>query len=189
LTIALHDGQTVGASSLVVALGGGDGGAFVLALGELGVPVDSVGGVDGSVLASAVPVVGVADGVAVVSLGWGDGLTRRPSRIGSSWPRSVGWRTIVGFSVAAPAPPPSFCAGLEVRGELTAAGEPLAGTATMVANWAPSHIAGPRPTATMAPKSANGPRSIARATPCKSDDRSSSGTSSTQFRVRQANVA
>ena len=175
-------GHTVEAFSLLVALGGGDGGASVAALGGLDVPVDSDAGVDGSVLAGAVVVEGVSLGVAEVRLGCGDGLTRRASRIGWSWPRSVGWRTIVGLSVVTPAPPPSSGAGWDVRGELTTAGEPLAGTATMVANWAPSHIAGPRPTETMAPKSANGPRSIARATPCKSDDPRSLGRPLPNFR-------
>jgi hypothetical protein len=147
---------------VVALVGGGEGGGSLPPVGGLDVVLDSVGGVDGPVLGGGELRIGVVVEEAEIRLGCGDGLAERSSRIGRSWPCWVGGRTIDGLSGVEPAPPPSFgCVGLGCC-ELTAAGVPLVGVGKMVANWAPSHIAGPRPTATMAPKSANGPRSIAR---------------------------
>lgn len=123
---------------LSAVLGGGDGGAALWPVGGAGVPVCSVGGVEGLALGGGGVVVARVGGtvdVAEVRLGRGDGLTERASRIGWSWPRSVGWRTIAGLLVAAPAPPPSSVGvALGGRCELTAAGVPLVGTATTVAS-------------------------------------------------------
>ena len=149
---------SVALSADAPVVGGGDGGCVSRVGGAD--EVDSAGGVDDGLLGGALDRSAVTVGDGVLRLGCGVGVVDGLVSTGRSCVRGFGRRTTVGSSGAAPAPPPSSVrVGLGCC-ELTAAGLG-AGTARAGPNWAPSHIAGPKPTATMAPNSASGPRSIA----------------------------
>jgi hypothetical protein len=127
--------------------------------GVLGAVVDSVGGVDG------VDSVGVGDslGEAEVAVGVGEVVVAEgdgdEAVTASIFARRVA--LIVGSlaSGLSPAPvPPSSCSGPELCSPTTAGGR--TGATSTAPSLTPNHIAGPSPTATIAPKSAAGPRSM-----------------------------
>jgi hypothetical protein len=149
----------VAGSVEVGGAGGTSGSELVPVAGVLGLVVDSVGGVDGSSV-SGTPADGEADEVEAAGSGEvevADGLGDGEVVIDRTFARSVA--AIVGASPSgvspAPAPPTSF-SGPDVCSPTTAGGR--TGATSTAPSLTPNHIAGPSPTATIAPKSAAGPR-------------------------------
>jgi len=138
--------------------------------GSVGWVVDSVGGVDGppvgpvggvvgpplpdgeaETVGDVVICVGVGDAFLVCALGDGEVVSR------STVARGVAL-TVESSSGLSPAPaPPTSCSGPAVCSPTTGG---RAGTVSTAPRRTPNHIAGPSPTATIAPKSAAGPRSM-----------------------------
>src|SRR3954451_12797490 len=163
---------------------GGDGGVASPPVGSsAGLEVDSVG-------SEGVLSLGDVDGSADGSLdGFGDFVELRPagrvdddgSGSGLMSARGSVPTTTAESSGAEPAAPPlSWLRCVGPCSEVTAGGR--TGDSIALPNCAPNHIAGPSPTATMAPKSAIGPRSISAPPPwLNDDDLPGSDIGSTQF--------
>jgi hypothetical protein len=132
----------------------------------------------------------LADGLALglprgLRLGLEEGRAVGVSSSGLMLARGVVSTITAGSWGAEPAAPPLSWFWLGLCSDRTAGGE--VGTSVAFPNWAPSHMAGPSPTAMMAPKSASGPRSISAPPPWfQDDDPRTSELGSTQFAGRSS---